>query len=211
MYLERARDGLEHRALALTTMLFGEAIMADWKPIELAKFWSRVACSTDFQCWPWRGGASGENGYGRWRGGMAHRFAYELVHGPIDDGLLVRHRCDNPRCCNPHHLEVGTHADNMRDAVERHRIAKGERHGKTKLTLEQVAYIRANPDRLKLGRLAEMFGVSESTVSYIRSGRSWKVVGAVGFEPTTSAMSRRRSPAELCAQVQRHFDSTEKP
>lgn len=172
--------------------------MANLKPIDVAAFWSRVEGSTPFQCWPWTG-QKNDKGYGRFRGTMAHRIAYELINGSIPEGEIVRHRCDNPPCCNPDHLLSGSHSDNTRDAVERGRLAYGERCGHTKLTAQQVAYIRRNPHKRKQADIAREFGVSESTVSYIRNGRSWKMVGAVGFEPTTSAVSRRRSPAELSA------------
>ena len=158
--------------------------MANLAPIDIAAFWSRVSVSTPFQCWPWNG-PKNDAGYGRFKDTMAHRVAFALIHGPIPDGLIVRHRCDNKPCCNPQHLLVGTNQDNSNDAVERGQIARGERHGRTRLTAENVTYIRQNPQSLKITALAARFGVCKATVSYIRSGRSWKVVGPVGVEPTS--------------------------
>lgn len=146
--------------------------MADFSPIMLAHFWGRVAVTDDGACWIWTGARRGK--YGTYRQVGSHRIAYELVNGPIPDNLLIRHRCDNPLCCNPAHLEPGTNQDNTNDALQRGRLARGERHGNTRLTAEQVDMIRRNPDG-KTGReLAFQFRVSPSTISYIRSGRSWK-------------------------------------
>jgi HNH endonuclease len=78
-------------------------------------------------CWEWRGSRN-ENGYGivnvRRQGAenaRAHRVVYELAVGPIPEGLVLRHSCDNPPCVNPEHLTPGTHADNSQDMVERGR------------------------------------------------------------------------------------------
>lgn len=142
-------------------------------PITVALFWGRVSVGQEFECWNWHG-QTNDKGYGRFRGAMAHRVAYELINGEIGDGLILRHSCDNPRCCNPHHLTPGTHQDNMDDAVARQRTARGAAHPKTKLTEEQASYILGNPDGLTGGQLAAKFGIAESTVSYIRNRKSWK-------------------------------------
>lgn len=79
------------------------------------------------ECWEWSGSRD-RKGYGFGDGGRAHRLAWEWENGPVPAGLMVLHRCDNPPCCNPKHLFVGTALDNARDA-----LAKGHHHnaGKT--------------------------------------------------------------------------------
>jgi hypothetical protein len=89
-------------------------------------FWSRVQRGGKDECWPWIGGCTDKNGYGqmRFRGKneLTHRIAYILTHGSIPDGLFACHHCDNPPCCNPHHLFEGTALDNMRDAISKGRL-----------------------------------------------------------------------------------------
>jgi hypothetical protein len=108
-------------------------------------------------------------GYVSRHDGLAHRVAFERVNGPIPDGMMVLHSCDNRRCINPAHLRLGTHDDNMRDRLDRGRTAKGERHGRAKLTDEQAEYIRRAP--LSARALAEDFGVTKATIFAIRAGR----------------------------------------
>ena len=89
----------------------------------VSRFWARVARRGDGECWEWCA-ARHERGYGRvrWKGRIrsTHRVAYEIGFGrPPADHELVLHHCDNPPCCNPDHLYIGTHADNARDRGER--------------------------------------------------------------------------------------------
>ena len=105
--------------------------MAEYPYTVTARLWSKVDVPSNKMvhrmCWNWTGSTA--KGYGQiWVGNTnlrSHRLAYEIAHGPIPDGLLVRHKCDNPLCCNPAHLEVGTDADNAMDRVVRGRSRKG--------------------------------------------------------------------------------------
>ena len=81
------------------------------------------------ECWEWRG-LRDKHGYGR-KGPYktTHRLAWEWANGPVPAGMCVLHRCDNPPCCNPDHLFLGTQADNLADMV-----AKGRHHNQKKET-----------------------------------------------------------------------------
>lgn len=87
-----------------------------------AHFWSRVRKSDG--CWEWSGSLTsagyGHTGYlGRTR--LAHRIAWELTNGPIPAGMQLCHHCDNPPCCRPDHLFIGTASDNRLDSMAKGR------------------------------------------------------------------------------------------
>ncbi len=86
------------------------------------RFWSKF-WKTD-NCWLWTGKVSNK-GYGLvshlhtyWN---VHRMSWTLTNGPIPNGLIVMHKCDNPICGNPEHLVLGTYQDNTRDMVAKGR------------------------------------------------------------------------------------------
>lgn len=112
-------------------------------------------------------------GYGRlnFKGKLysAHRTVYMRTHNlePDDiDGMVVMHKCDNPRCINPEHLELGTHKDNTQDM-----LTKGRNKPTRKLSSEEVRFIRKHykfRDKEYSGvKLATMFGVDKTTISNI--------------------------------------------
>lgn len=150
------------------------------KPAPLEALWARVDRSAGpLACWPWTGYLRSD-GYGeitcggrKWR---AHCLAYALVKGAIPDGQLVRHECDNRRCCNPGHLLTGTLADNMRDMVERGRSARGERNGQSRFTDAQRREIcrRARAGETQ-AQLAREFHVSRASICRIVNGRTFRL------------------------------------
>lgn len=123
-------------------------------------------------CWLWLG-ARNQYGYGivllpgevKVR---AHRFAHELFCGPIPEGMVVRHVCDNPPCVNPAHLELGTKAENNRDTAIRRRHHYGRDHWNGRLTEGDVLEILTSP--MRNCELARKFGVDPSHISRLRSG-----------------------------------------
>lgn len=144
-----------------------------------AAFWSRVDQSNGpDSCWPWLRGCD-DKGYGRAQFGwttLAHREAFRLSNGTPPKGLEVCHSCDNPPCCNPRHLWIGTHQENIQDAASKGRLghATGERHGHSKLTWDKVRAIRTKAAAGSSERtLAREFGVSQPNIHYIVTGTTW--------------------------------------
>lgn len=138
------------------------------------RLWARVDRGAPHECWPWLGYCR-PSGHGQiGRGGRldgTHRVAWEWANGAIPVGKLVRHSCDNPPCCNPAHLLLGTIVDNARDAVERNRVARGFRLPHTRLSDEDVRSIRTGYWRHKNSsnarELAAHFGVTPEHITAI--------------------------------------------
>ena len=145
----------------------------------VGRFWRRVDRSAGPDaCWPW-GGCHDGQGYGlvKFHGQLRRvpRLAYALANGidwPPRD-VQIRHRCDNPPCCNPRHLEPGTALDNARDRVMRGRSLIGERNPKAALNAGQVREILSRPHERHIW-LAREFSVSPDVIYQIRSGRTWR-------------------------------------
>lgn len=150
------------------------------KAMDRELFSSRVNVDSN-GCWIWTGAlkrcARGTHRYG-WltmknKQITAHRAAWILFVGEIPERMHVLHKCDVPQCCNPKHLFLGTHADNMKDKVSKGRSGNVGGARNVKLTVAQVDFIRKCLGVISQEKLGEMFGVTQGTVSHIANGRSW--------------------------------------
>lgn len=162
------------------------------KPL-IPRFWSHVDKSQG-ECWIWTK-AKSKRGYGviqiKYKSVRCHRFSWEIHNGPIPEGLLVCHKCDNPACVRPDHLFLGTHKDNMRDMSAKGRAASGDRnfmrkcpelvlrgesHPLSPFTDEDVIAIR----KLYLSgaasqvAIANLYGVTHRAIGRIVKGQTWK-------------------------------------
>ncbi len=168
-------------------------MVAEWKlrPVGTSlplvdRFWEKVDRRGPDDCWEWLAGKDGK-GYGSiWCDGkseIASRVAWKLANGPIPDGIDVLHTCDNPPCCNPGHLHLGTDADNTADKVARGRQARcgypvrGERNGSAKLTEARVIEIRrAWLAGESQGEITRRLGIPRSTIQKIVTRHTWSHV-----------------------------------
>jgi len=140
----------------------------------LGRFLAKVKVDKTSTCWIWTGGTT--RGYGTIgvRGTKtrpAHRVSYELFVGQIPAGLFVCHRCDNRPCVNPDHLFVGTAKDNSQDMVAKGRSNPGEGRPNHKFTEAQALEIINCSTTPK--ELAKKYGVFESAIRSIRTGKNW--------------------------------------
>ena len=144
------------------------------------RFWDKVSKGPRPKgCWEWTA-STGTKGYGSFwyefktRG--AHCVSWLLTGKDIPEGLYVLHHCDNRKCVNPEHLYVGTPQDNTDDMLERgrHVACPGEANGYSKLTADQVRYIRYSSATQQ--NLADVLNVSRPLISMIKSRRIWKNV-----------------------------------
>jgi hypothetical protein len=150
------------------------------------RFWSKVEPASG--CWNWVGPSKGggygqfsyQVGWGRTRQVTAHRFAWEMAYGPIPDGLLVCHACDNRKCVRLTHLWLGTDLDNARDKMDKGRDNLASRKWSSqprtgvKISFDDAEAIRFRASRGESKQvLASEYGVSHSLVSLIVHGKRW--------------------------------------
>lgn len=153
---------------------------------QIQNFWRHVRRGAANECWPWTASVrSAKCPYGKLgikhptvgRIQLAHRMSYMIAHGTITSEQQVLHSCDNPRCVNPAHLFLGTHAVNMADRLQKGRCAdtKGTKNGRVKLTPDDVLAIRRSRDTWKnCTALAVAYGVCAQTIRDILRRKLWK-------------------------------------
>lgn len=149
-----------------------------------SRFWAKVNKTQG--CWLWTAGRS-RQGYGqfsvtRTQPIPAHRYAWMLLYGPIQEGIFVCHHCDNPTCVRPSHLFLGSPLDNMRDKINKGRRGdsapknprNGINHHNAKLNTEGVLRIRRlSKQGIPQREIAMQLNVSQRTVLNVIHGRIW--------------------------------------
>lgn len=134
------------------------------------------------ECWPWLGAVRagyGQLSLGKYRNCVVHRAVFSIVFGQVPDGLFVRHKCDNPPCCNPFHLEPGTPMDNMHDKIQRGRAnwALGEKQGSAKLKTHQIPEIRSlSASGVTQREIAKRYRMSLGVINGVINRNRWKHV-----------------------------------
>jgi hypothetical protein len=182
------------------------------KTLDERTFWSRVSIGSPDECWPWSMYRS-KDGYGQIHASLVHgrvidkthRVAWSLTNGAIPDGMSILHHCDNPPCCNPAHLYVGTHAQNNADRIERGRSSKGSHRPNAKLTEPDVVAILAlASEGVRDPELAARYGVACSVIANIRLGKDWKHL------PRSGTIRRNLTP-ECVRSIMSELRSGKKP
>jgi len=161
----------------------------------MQRFWSKVDVKDEDHCWVWKNKCQAYYPQFWYEGKMilTHRMAYALHYDRMDlienksndyhknnnNFSCVLHSCDNPKCCNPHHLFLGTNKDNILDKVNKNRSQRmrGSINGNSKLTKDQVLCIRNEYVPRKNGGLAyfaKKYGISTTQVHDIIQNKTWK-------------------------------------
>lgn len=161
-------------------------------PQQITAFNNKIHRTADgSNCHEWTGSINDRN-YGRFNIGratyLAHRIAYTLHYGQDPADLMVCHRCDNPKCCNPFHLFLGTNTDNHTDCVEKGRHVRGQAVHTSYLSENDVLEIRRlySSGQYTYQNLADRFQTTHSNIATILDGRSWKHLPVFSKPPAST-------------------------
>tara|TARA_R110000868_G_scaffold25423_9_gene99228 strand:- start:31103 stop:31552 length:450 start_codon:yes stop_codon:yes gene_type:complete len=148
----------------------------------MERFWSKVDRKGMYDCWLWLAAKNG-NGYGAFQLKSytqiaAHRYAWILRKGrPIPKGMVIRHSCNRPLCCNPNHLSIGTMKDNSLDMINSNRSMKGEKNHKSKLCADDVIQIKKFLTEGKtMEEIGKIYNVTKQVIFNIKICKIWKHV-----------------------------------
>lgn len=165
------------------------------------RFWSKVDIRGPDECWPWTAAVRRKDeGYGAFyldgRHQPASRVAWMLRNGPVPDGMVVCHSCDNPACVNPAHLWVGLPQDNDADRVRKGRQARGSRNGYAKTTERIVWAVRKlRAFGVKRGEVARLTNLTPSHVSELmrKDRQNWRHIDDAAMANAVRAEWRRNA------------------
>lgn len=139
-------------------------------PVDLFKFNEITGCIN------WQGRLDFD-GYGRFKiensnkSELIHRIVFRTIHGNIPDSMMITHKCDNRKCCNPLHLALGDAISNNKERVDRGRSNNGERNGQSKLTEDEVIAIKRYSGTNV--SIADFLGIASSQIRRIKNGEQW--------------------------------------
>ena len=163
-------------------------IMPDFPPRRVRKFWNNIEKASIELCWNWIG-ATDRKGYGKFfavsNGNhkliQSHRISYFLHYGVDPGDSLVLHQCDNPSCCNPNHLRLGTHKENMKDMASRGHVFRSPTLADNDIFMMRELWAS---NMFTQGEICRFYDLSRAAVCNAINGRTGKHVPFPdGYDP----------------------------
>jgi len=176
--------------------------------------WKDIVIEDETKCWIWQGNTD-RDGYGIKTIGRKQyrvsRVVYELMNSDVTLTIdkFVCHTCDNPLCCNPKHLFLGTNNDNTQDKIKkgRARYLSGSDNPMAKLTQEQVEEIRRryNNEKITQEALAQEYGVNNANIGCIVNNRSWKPLDGYAGVTKSADLRHQTLTQEQVEEIRRRY------